>query len=360
MSDREARSPWLVGGPGRCGKTHLVLTLWKHQGPVAGFPLEGLFTVYSRRWFPFFRSLNARFLKEYLTRPRFIDAKRKASKRPLTYFSSSIEALQAALPGEYNHPVSLIGWMLTRFAEENGRETWAAFDLHPEFLYPRFRRRLPGLKLAVMVRDPREAICAMLFWRGDPGNGVARDARFKHSLVLWCLAVWTGRALARRWPDDVHVFDFNALVSGDETECGRVARCFGLDAEAVRNAYDFSPDFHYLPGEGFLTPDGRRAPYLGASELAEIAILAGPSDASPTTYGQALSGDPRSRRRFLLFARAVLALGRAAPGLARAIADFVYYPGRYIKRRINDLRRLVKDVLLGLRRARVDTVQGSK
>ena len=341
--------PWIVGGPGRCGKTHLVLTLWRLEGPVAGFPLEGLFTVYSRRRFPFFRARSRQILEEYLTRSRFIDVERHTSESPLAYFSSSISDLKAALPEERGHPVALIGWALSRFARENGRRTWAAFDLHPEFLYPRFRRRLPGLRLAVMVRDPREAICAMLFWRGDPGGGAERDARFKHSLILWCLGVQTGSALARRWPDDVHLFDFNALVSGDESEFAHVARCFGLDVGAVRKAYDIRPHFQYTAGEGFLAPDGRSAMLLRAGELSEIAILAGPYDRKAATDVRTVPNGPRPRRGFLLFARAVLTLGRVTPGFARAIVDFAYYPHRSTRRRVNGLYRRVKDLARGLR-----------
>ena len=354
MTDPQAASPWLVGGPGRCGKTHLVLTLWKHRGAVAGFPLEGLFTVYGRRRFPFFRSSRAGFLEEYLKRPRFVDAGRRKKEIPLDYLTSPLDRLRAAIPDACDHPITLIGWMLARFAEDNGCRTWAAFDLHPEFLYPRFRRRLPGLKLAVMMRDPREAICAALFWRGDPGDGPARDTRFKHCLILWCLGMQTGRMLARRWPEDVQVFNFNALVSGDEMECRHLAVSFGLKLDAVKNAYNIDPDFRYVPGEGFIVSDRGTTPNLSGGEFSEIAILAAPYDDGLTA--EAVPGAARPRRGFILFARAVLYLGRAAPSLARAIADFAYFPGRYLRRRINEIRQLAKDIRLGLRPARNSSV----
>lgn len=359
-TDREAASPWLVGGPGRCGKTHLVLTLSRLRGPVAGFPLEALFTVYCRRRFPFFRRSRAGFLEEYLTRPRYVDAERAASETPLDYFSSSLDQLRAAIPDACDHPISLIGWMLDRFAADNGGRTWAAFDLHPELLYPHFRRRLPGLRLAVMVRDPREAVCAALFWRGDPGSGAARDARFKHCLILWCLGVQTGRILARRWPDDVRIFDFNALVSGNERECRQLAECFGLEHGAVKDAYDFRPDFRYVPGDGFRVPEGSTVPHLGGDELMEIALLASPYVDGRPAEAADVPGGARPRRGFVLFARIVLFLGRAAPGLARAMADLAYYPGRYVTRRINEFRRFVRDAWLGLRPARGSSVQEAR
>lgn len=330
--------PWLVGGPGRCGKTHLVLTMWAQRGIVAGFPLEGLITVYSRRWPPFTRRRSRSLLAEYLTRPRYIDAERDKSEAPLKYFSSKIEQLRSALPDSKRRPVEIIGWVLDRFAEENGGETWAAFDLHPEFGYRRFRRQLPGLKLAVMRRDPREAVCAALFWRGAPDGRQARDRRFKHSLIGYCLGLQTARRLARRWPDDVHCFDFNALIAGDGNELERVQSCFDLQAETLAEAYGITPYFHYQPGQGFLLPDGSREHLLEQTEMAEIFALSGIGTAD-ASFGE------QGRRSFLAFARAVLLLGRlTTPDAARLLSDLAYYPRRTVQRRINGLRQFASDL----------------
>jgi hypothetical protein len=344
MSQDGKMSPWVIGGPGRCGKTHLALSLWNHDGPVAGFPLEGLFTVYGRRRASFTRKSSQLLLEEYLTRPRFTDVDRLASERPLDYLSSSIDVLCDEFPNGHRDPIAMIGWVLERFAKENGRETWAAFDLHPEFRYPRLRRSIPGLRLVVMTRDAREAICAALFWRGDPGSRAARDARFKHSLIMFCLGMQVGRGLARQWPDDVEILDFNALVSGDRAERQHVARKFGISVDAVDAAYDFTPDFHFEPDKGFHLPDGRWQNLLTATELNEISVL---------TSQNAIPEPKTARPRwpFLLFARGVLAVGRISPGLARAIADVVYYPRRYVSRHINSIRRLASDIAHELGRA---------
>ena len=241
------------------------------------------------------------------------------------------------MPERLRHPVSVIGWTLDRFAEENGGETWAAFDLHPEFRYPRFRRLLPEVRLFVMTRDPREAIAAALFWRGDPDG--MRDAQFKHRLILWCLSLQTGRRLSRRWPSHVHVGDFSALVSGDLAARQQVARCFGVGLDVVDQAYGFTPHFQFDAERGFLLPDGRRVQLLSAVELREISIL------TSREYSTGIT-DVRPRWRFLFLARAVLALGYISPGFSRAVADLVYYPRRYILRRFNGVRRLVADLRL--------------
>ncbi len=343
-------APWLVGGPGRCGKTRLVLALWNNPGLLAGFPLEGLFTVFAKRRVPFFRARRALVLEEYLSRPRYVDAERAVSERPTQYFTSSLAELKAALPADVGHKIALLDWALSRFAQENGRQSWAAYDLHPEFLYESFRRHVADLKLAVMMRDPREAVCAMLFWRTYPRRGADHNQRFKHSLILWCLGVQTGRILARRRPGDVFVFDFNALVEGNPVECRRVAQHLHIEETAVRAAFDFASHFDYDADDGFLTPDGSRAHLLSAQELAEVTLLAAPYYGHEMRFGLA---QPRvdPRRGFVIFARAVLRLGRIAPNLARMIADLTYYPGRHAKRLVNGVRRFCHDLLGGLRHA---------
>jgi hypothetical protein len=340
IAGADTNGPWLVGGPGRCGKTHLVLALWKHGAPVGGFPLEGLFTIYSRRGLPFARPSATALMQEYVLRPRYTDADRAETERPTDYLTSSVAELAADLPRALRDPVAVIGWVLDRFAAENGRKTWAAFDLHPEFRYPRFRRQLPGLKLAVMVRDPREAIAAGLFWRGVPPSRSMRDARFKHSLLLYCLGTRTGRALARRWPQDVHVFDFNALVGGNANERGRLTQSLGIGAAALAQAYDFVPDFDFDPVKGFRAPGGQRVGLLDDTEISEIAALTGVGSI----------GAGKTRFAFTAFARMVLAIGSVAPEVARTLIDVVYYPRRTMVRRINNARQLVADLRRAMRR----------
>ena len=342
MSENAFTDPWLVGGPGRCGKTYLVETLWEQKSRVAGFPLEGLFTVYARRWFLLTRRMREELVEEYVTRPRYTDVDRKVPVQPTRYFKSSPDELRAALPDNRRHPVEIVGWILDRFAKENECSSWASFDLHPEFRYASFRRKISGVKLAMMVRDAREAISAALYWRGDPGHGKSRDARFKHSLILFCLSVQTGRILARRWPQDVHIFDFKALVDGDETECGRVSQTFGFSLESVRNAYNFEPHFKFIQDRDFLLPDGTISTLLSKTELGEIALLT----SSEKSY---VAGKTRSRRGFLLLTRMVLLWGRYSPSGARAIADIVYYPRRTMTRRMNTTRQLAADMLRCLR-----------
>ena len=310
--------------------------LWNSQASVAGFPVEGLFTVYSRYRILLSRQAREGFVEEYVTRPRYTDALRERAERPERFFKSSVSELRTRLPDRVRHPLAIIAWALDCFAEENGRASWAAFDLHPEFRFQHFRRHIPGVKLAVMVRDPREAIAAALFWRGEPGSQRARDVRFKHCLIMYCLGIQTGRSLVRRWPDDVVIFDFNALTSGDAAERARICKCFGIADAAARKAYSISPHFSYVKGKGFLMADGEHAMLLTPVELAEISVLSpdGTNSDAPSTV----------RQPFVAFARFTLAVGRLTPMVARSIADLAYYPHRTVVRRINALRQLLADL----------------
>ena len=334
MSSETPNGPWLIGGPGRCGKTHLAETLWEHAGPVAGFPLEGLFTVYSKRWLYGSRQMREDLVEEYVARPRYIDADRKKTEKPAQYFKSTPTQLRQSLPSNRRHPVAIIGWILDCFASENECRTWAAFDLHPEFRYTFFRKHIPGAKLAVMVRDPHEAIAAALFWRGNPGTGVERDVRFKHSLIMYCLAVRVARALARRWPQDVRIFDLNALCDGHDAELASLSSTFGIAPAIARRSFDFTPHFQLDERKEFLLPDGERATLLTSTERAEISVLT-------NLDGQIGS---RARTGFLLTARFILVLADISPGLARGAGNITYYPLRTVTRLINSARRLILDL----------------
>ena len=82
MGDIDDKSPWLVGGPARNGKTTLVNTLYDNKCSKIGFPLEGLFLVYLRNNYPFFKLHKKEILLEYLSRSRYTDTKKSVSVTP--------------------------------------------------------------------------------------------------------------------------------------------------------------------------------------------------------------------------------------------------------------------------------------
>ena len=321
---------WLIGGAGRSGKTTLANVLAANSQSVAGFPLEGVFHVYLQRHFPFFRHQRLRLLREYLNRPRYMDAARSRVEYPLDYFDADAESLVGELPETIDNPIALFGWLLDRFAASQGRQSWAAFDLLPELRYETYRRLIPGVRLAVMRRNPEEAIAEGLFWRSYPNPPADRERRFKNMLFQWCLSTAVTQSQSARFGDDVVTFSFNKLLAADEDEQQRLAMTFDMEQAAIQDAFAFEPHFGFRKNRGFKGPDGTWRHLLTDRELEHIAAA---------VRGRALYRDVRT----------LLALAPRMPVLARSTGDFIMYPRLNAVRRLNALRQRAQDAAAGIR-----------
>jgi hypothetical protein len=327
--------PWLIGGAGRSGKTTLTNILAANSRSVAGFPLEGVFHVYLQRHFPFFHHQRPRLLREYLTRPRYIDAGRTQVNYPLDYFDADAAKLAGDLPDTIDSPIALFGWLLDKFAVSQGKQSWAVFDLLPELRYATYRHLIPGVRLAVICRNPQEAIAEGLFWRTYPDPPADRERRFKSMLFQWCLSAMVTQSLSSRFGEDVKSFSFNRLLAADVSEQQRLAETFDMDSAAVKKAFAFESQFAYQPGRGFKGPDDIWRNLLTDREHEHIVA--------------AVSGKVAYRDL-----RILLALAPRMPVQARSIADFTMYPGVNTKRRINALRQRARDTVAGVRAYRGD------
>jgi len=323
------QTPILIGGTGRTGKTLLTIALKDGPGQIAGFPLEGVFHTYLKRRFPFFMGQRPRLAWEYINRPRYMDAARTHVERPSKYLGPQTYTAIASLPQKIGHQIKLIGWILDRFAEAGGRQSWAAFDLHPEFRYAAYRRHICGLRLAVMRRDPRATIAANLFWRSYPDAPPDRRKRFLNALFLLNLSDAVTERLARKYPGSVVRFSFDALVKGDSEELRRVSEFFDAGIDAIRDAFAFEPHFAFDTARGTLGPDGQWTALLSDAEIAEIA------EAERGPMRHPILGP-------------LVRLGRHAPNQARALADFYLYPSHILLRQANAVRQILKDTRAGV------------
>jgi hypothetical protein len=323
---------WLIGGAGRSGKTTLANILAANSRTIAGFPLEGVFHVYLQRRFPFFRHQRLRVMREYLSRPRYMNAARTEVEYPTDHFEANAEKLIAELPDTVDNPVALFAWLLDRYAESRDKSNWAVFDLLPELRYETYRRLIPGIRLAVMRRDPREAIAEGLFWRTYPDAPADRARRFKSMLFQWSLSYAVTQSLSARFGDEILSVSFNKLLTDDAEEQRRIASAFDMDIAAVREAFAFQPSFTFTEGRGFCGPDGAWHHLLDDEELAQIDAAAN---------GHARHPDMR----------ALLALAPHAPVLARSIGDTLMYPRTNLIRRANALRQGLRDTAAGIRLA---------
>lgn len=299
---------------------------------MAGFPLEGVFHVYLQRRFPFFRHQRLRLMHEYLSRPRYMDATRTRVEYPTDHFEADADQLIRDIPQTIDNPIALFSWLLDRYAASLGRQHWAVFDLLPELRYPTYRKLIPGIRLAVMRRDPQEAIAEGLFWRSYPESPDDRERRFKSILFQWCLSNTVTRAMAARFGDDVASFSFNALLAGNRDEQGRLARTFDMEPDAIQKAFSFEPNFVYRSDRGFKGPDDAWRHLLTDRELAHIAAA-------------------ERNRSIYRDIRILLAVAPRAPVFARTFGDSMMYPGTNLTRRLNTLRQRAFDANAGLRAA---------
>ncbi|MBT7360576.1 MAG: hypothetical protein HN813_01220, partial [Rhodospirillaceae bacterium] len=288
--------------------------------------------VYLQRKFPFFRHQRQRLLAEYMDRPRYMDALRTKVERPSDHFDVDVEELATALPDRIDNPIGLFAWLLDRYAADRNRKGWAVFDLLPELRYATYRKLIPGVKLVVMQRTPEEAVAEAMFWRSYPEAPEDRRRRFRNVLFQWCLSRAVTEAHRTHYPEDVAIFSFNALVGGSSAEISRMAETFEMDADAVRDAFNFIPPFGYHAETGFKGPDGIMHNLLTPEELEEI------------TNAEA----GKFARRDLAI---LLALAPRAPVFARDLGDFLLYPGTILRRRVNALRQQLVDAAAGIRQS---------
>tara|TARA_Y100000588_G_scaffold133008_1_gene145835 strand:+ start:880 stop:1911 length:1032 start_codon:yes stop_codon:yes gene_type:complete len=327
---KDLLGPTLIGGASRSGKTLLTLALGDSPGPVAGFPLEAVFHVYFRRKFPYFEAQKARIICEYLNRPRYVTGGRTEVKRPLDYMGLKPDMLTRNIPQSIEDPIALIGWLLDQFSTNMKRSSWAAFDLHPEFLYKSYRRSLPNLRLMIMERDPHSAIAAGLFWRTWPAPPPDRHQRFLLLLSLWHLSRMVSDSLIREHPSSVARLSFDRLTKGDSSEHSKLCEFFLLPPNRLVNSFDFIPHFTFNPSLGFLGPDQTWKAVLSSSEMNEIDLLQKGKITSPHL-------------------RSLLTMGARAPVLTRQLLEGYLYPAKTAQRKWNSLKQLTKDVRAGAR-----------
>lgn len=327
---KDRPGPTLIGGASRSGKTLLTLALGDTPGPVAGFPLEAVFHVYFRRKFPYFDAQRARIIHEYLTRPRYITGERTEVERPIDYMGLTTEMLEKTAPRSIEDPIALIGWLLDQFSISMKRSSWAAFDLHPEFLYKSYLQSIPDLRLIIMEREPHAAIAAGLFWRTWPVAPPDRRQRFLLLLSLWHLSKMVSNLLIKENPRLVTRLSFDRLANGDYSEHSRLCSFFSLPPNSLSNSFDFTPHFTFDPSLGFLGPDLTWRTILSAREMKEIDLLQEGKIANPHL-------------------RPLLALGARAPMFTRQLVEGYLYPAKIARRKWNSLKQLTTDLHAGTR-----------
>ena len=168
QQDLHEKANFIVGGPSRCGKTTLVDMLFKQSGRVVGLPVEGLLHIFYQRSYPLLMLQRRIVIEEYLNQPRITNEARTKRGRPIEFFDADVKDIASKIPGCVAHQLQLIAFCLDLFAQERGSEAWAVCDIHAERFFEMYQKWLSNLQLVMMLRDPREAACAALYWRNYP------------------------------------------------------------------------------------------------------------------------------------------------------------------------------------------------
>jgi hypothetical protein len=188
--------------------------------------------------------------------------------------------------------------------------------LLPELYFPAYRRAIPGLKLAVLVRDPLETVVASAFWRGgsSPPRNLARTLAY-HGW-LWRLSVRATQNLIRDFPEDVRLVDSATGVPCGKAECPPI---FPL-APLPRVEAASIPWYSHRVENGvyqFLTPQGDWHSLLPQADLR--ALLAWRGRYWPLIRSGSAPDDT-------LLQKVLWAFALKYPGLTKKVLDVAYNP----------------------------------
>lgn len=260
-----------MGGPSRNGKTTLIKAINSHKGKVAGLPVEGLLDRFYYHRYLSFNSSKDLIIREYLQLERYTDEKRKESTCPGEYIHGNIEDISARIEDKRHH-IEIIFDLLAEFAHGNDAESWAVCDLHPERIFGMLKQYCPNLHLIIMLRDPREAICANLHWRTFPRKRDNPRQVLEYHLLLWAFSAINYHYWKNRYPDDVTVFSFNALLDKNSAQSLELSRLVGINPDSFSALLGTTPSYTF-EGVKHLTPYNEWKELLTDKELALIELL---------------------------------------------------------------------------------------
>lgn len=256
---------YLVGGPSRNGKTALINSLYENKGTVRGLPVEALLDRFYYRFYPKFNSNRKIILEDYLKLKRYTNEKRTETASPIEYFSTPLESVGKEI-GEKKHHIEIIFDALNLFAKDNNAFSWAVCDLHAERLFDIFKKYCPKLHLIIILRDPREALCANLYWRTYPQKNNFPKRVLEYRLLLWIFSAQIYLHWKDSFPDDVSLFSFNALLDKNSEHSKNLSKLVNLPPEKFSLYFKEIP-FYSFENNKFFTPEKEWKPLLGREEL---------------------------------------------------------------------------------------------
>lgn len=345
----------LISGPPRCGKTTAATHL-RQAAPkrIAVMTVDALLLAMRREDAPSTLQARKDFTTHYLTRPRFIDAAKSQSRRPVDDFGCDLTAVASeAARSEAYGALQLANAALRASAEASDCDCWVAPDLHAEFVFADLAASSSDVALVTVLRDPREAIAAALYWRTFPDRASGGRRILRSRLLHWCLSADVAARLHTAFPVQAFV---QRLRSRDRGLDGAAWPGFQAVGDAITAAGADPMHFDRDVSRGWLCPDGAWRALLSDAELHLIETLAHPwFDPAWDAGGERSTGV--ACRAKALFWKAVLNLllgvSRADASLAKRSVDWLFSPGAEVRRLLRSGIERVSGHILKLRRRRV-------
>lgn len=312
----------ILCGSSRAGKSTLAKLARKYSRRHKGLMFEGLFPAYLSRYSYFLRSKHKGLFLEYMERPRFIDENK----------SKTITPAEDLGLRNYIYDTSLLSSLKSNFGDE-----WIIADLHAELYYKKLLRSMPDLHFIVVLRDPRDCVCAALYWQDYPDCAHNRKSMFYKALYSWILSYEIAKRIKQKHPDNITIINSNKLRS-DKILPEFLEFDESWKEEIAPNAY-----YTYQDGGVFTVPEGNTSKLLSASEILIIERFC-------KRYMNELCYKTHNQERLNplhaggLGIKLMLLISKLSPSLARGFIDLLFSPGQHAKKQVERLKQFIKDI----------------
>jgi len=246
--------------------------IYKNKGSKCiSLPVEALLEPFYRRFYPFKSFLAKTIAGEYFYQKRYIDEEKSEALAPADFMKTSIDKISERLPKAPFNQVEIAFRVLDMYAEENNAESWAVCDYLPERFFEIYKKFRPYLKLVTILRNPREAICASLYWRSFPEKNSEPEKYFYYSIMLWALSAKAYLSAKKKFGGkDVFLLRFNELIKPESEDSTKMSEIFGIPKDSFSLKFQDGKYLYKIKGNKFLTPDGDFRELLTQEELKTI------------------------------------------------------------------------------------------
>lgn len=312
----------IICGSSRAGKTTLAKCTFAHGVKNKGLLFEGLFPAYFSRLSYVFKSLHPMLFREYMQRPRYIDESKSKILTPAEQLKTDGKECK--------------GDFLQSLRQVFG-ENWVIADLHAEMYYKTLLRAWPDIHFCLVIRDPRDCVCAGIHWLDFPQPCKNRKEIFYKQLFGWILSAHVGARIRRKHPDHITIINSNRMKENEELET-----LLGLEG-AWRDSLPKIPYYTYMGGGKFSTPiEGDYRELLTQRELYIIQVLCADM---MRDYLYKSEDIPAIKIYHLKCIKTVM-LGIAvfSPSLARGFITLLFSPAQHVKNQINRFKQFIRDI----------------